>query len=151
MHNEETLHFLIDSHYLFLRVEMTSKQVQDDNEAMSNTMYKLLKKYQAIRSIIKTLHVSSPGFIYYLPVSSQFHTKPIKRGIINLRLSHFRVIMMPASFTPYFLATTCSRTWSKMWPTTQIIWNTDMNLESSRNKCLQVFFSFVWSLWNVSI
>ena len=43
---------------LFFFSEMTSKQVQDDNEAMSNTMYKLLKKYQAIRSIIKTLHVS---------------------------------------------------------------------------------------------
>ena len=38
---------------------MTSKQVNDDNEALSNTMYKLLKKYQAIRSILKTLNVSS--------------------------------------------------------------------------------------------
>ena len=37
---------------------MTSKQVADDNEVMSNTMYKLLKKYSAVRSIIKTLHVS---------------------------------------------------------------------------------------------
>ena len=37
---------------------MTSKQVSDDNEAMSNTMYKLLKKYQAVRQIVKTLHVS---------------------------------------------------------------------------------------------
>lgn len=36
--------------------EMTSKQVSDDNEAMSNTMYKLLKKYQAVRQIVKTLH-----------------------------------------------------------------------------------------------
>jgi hypothetical protein len=37
--------------------EMTSKQVNDENEALSNTMYKLLKKYQAIRSILKTLNV----------------------------------------------------------------------------------------------
>ena len=37
---------------------MTSKQVHDDNEVMSNTMYKLLKKYQAIKQIVKTLHVS---------------------------------------------------------------------------------------------
>ena len=38
--------------------EMTSKQVHDDNEEMSNTMYKLLKKYQGIKQIVKTLHVS---------------------------------------------------------------------------------------------
>ena len=38
--------------------EMTSKQVNDENEALSNTMYKLLKKYLAIRSILKTLNVS---------------------------------------------------------------------------------------------
>ena len=44
-------------HGIFL-AEMTSKQVSDDNEAMSNTMYKLLKKYQAVRQIVKTLHVS---------------------------------------------------------------------------------------------
>ena len=37
---------------------MTSKQVHDDNEEMSNTMYKLLKKYQGIKQIVKTLHVS---------------------------------------------------------------------------------------------
>ena len=37
---------------------MTSKQVNDENEALSNTMYKLLKKYLAIRSILKTLNVS---------------------------------------------------------------------------------------------
>ena len=37
---------------------MTSKQVSEDNEKMSDTMYKLLKKYQAIRSIVKILHVS---------------------------------------------------------------------------------------------
>lgn len=36
--------------------EMTSKQVHDENEAMSNNMYRLLKKYQAIRSILKTLN-----------------------------------------------------------------------------------------------
>ena len=43
---------------VFFLAEMTSKQVSDDNEAMSNTMYKLLKKYQAVRQIVKTLHVS---------------------------------------------------------------------------------------------
>jgi hypothetical protein len=41
-----------------LITEMTSKQVQEDNETMSDDIYKLLKKYQAIRSIIKTLGVS---------------------------------------------------------------------------------------------
>ena len=43
---------------LFYFSEMTSKQVSEDNEKMSDTMYKLLKKYQAIRSIVKILHVS---------------------------------------------------------------------------------------------
>ena len=41
---------------------MTSKQVHDDNEVMSNTMYKLLKKYQAIKQIVKTLHDISISF-----------------------------------------------------------------------------------------
>jgi len=35
--------------------EMTSKQVHEDNEVLSNTTFKLLKKYQGIRSIVKTL------------------------------------------------------------------------------------------------
>ena len=46
--------------------EMTSKQVNDENEALSNTMYKLLKKYQAIRSILKTLNVIHLMTSYYI-------------------------------------------------------------------------------------
>ena len=52
-------YFLINKVPLvFFVPEMTSKQVNDENEALSNTMYKLLKKYLAIRSILKTLNVS---------------------------------------------------------------------------------------------
>ena len=44
--------------------EMTSKQVHEANEVLSNNTYKLLKKYQAIRSIVKTLAVSAARFVY---------------------------------------------------------------------------------------
>ena len=37
---------------------MTSKELSEDNETLTNTTYKLLKKYQSIRTIIKTLAVS---------------------------------------------------------------------------------------------
>eukprot|EP00093_Oithona_nana_P007605 07605.XXX_324658_327576_1 [CDS] Oithona nana genome sequencing. len=45
--------------------EMTSKQVSEDNEKMSDTMYKLLKKYQAIRSIVKILHTNYESSKFY--------------------------------------------------------------------------------------
>jgi hypothetical protein len=44
---------------------MTSKQVNDENETLSNTMYKLLKTYQAIRSILKTLNVSASTILSF--------------------------------------------------------------------------------------
>ena len=37
---------------------MTSKQLYEENEVLTNSTYKLLKKYQAVRTIIKTLAVS---------------------------------------------------------------------------------------------
>ena len=97
---------------------MTSKQVSEDNEKMSDTMYKLLKKYQAIRSIVKILHVS-------------MCTSYLAQKFCGIFC--FRWITSQASFTPFFHATTCSRKWSKMWHTTQITWNIDMNLESNLN------------------
>ena len=75
---------------------MTSKQVHDDNEEMSNTMYKLLKKYQGIKQIVKTLHVS---FYTRLDENEAFH---------NFFLS-FRVTMNLASYTQFFQDTTCSK------------------------------------------
>ena len=54
---------------------MTSKQVHDDNEVMSNTMYKLLKKYQAIKQIVKTLHVSKVCSYYLVKVVNICETR----------------------------------------------------------------------------
>ena len=45
-------------------LEMTSKQLYEENEVLTNSTYKLLKKYQAIRTIIKTLAVSKIYEIY---------------------------------------------------------------------------------------
>ena len=54
---------------------MTSKQVSEDNEKMSDTMYKLLKKYQAIRSIVKILHVSIDNLL-----STKMFGKKLKKS-----------------------------------------------------------------------
>ena len=43
---------------------MTSKQLYEENEVLTNSTYKLLKKYQAVRTIIKTLAVSEMHGIY---------------------------------------------------------------------------------------
>ena len=61
-----------DTPFLVLS-EMTSKQVHEDNEVLSNTTFKLLKKYQGIRSIVKTLAVSFlPRCSYYLQYFALF-------------------------------------------------------------------------------
>jgi len=36
-------------------IELTSKQVSDENSIMVNDLYRLIKKYQAIRNIVRTL------------------------------------------------------------------------------------------------
>ena len=56
---------------------MTSKQVSEDNEKMSDTMYKLLKKYQAIRSIVKILHVSIDNLL-----STKMFGKKLKKSFV---------------------------------------------------------------------
>ena len=43
---------------LFYPSEMTSKQVQEENVVLVNSTYRLLKKFVAIRQIMRTLHVS---------------------------------------------------------------------------------------------
>ena len=37
--------------------ELTSKQVSDENNVLVNDLYRLIKKYQAIRNIVRTLVV----------------------------------------------------------------------------------------------
>ena len=59
---------------------MTSKQVSEDNEKMSDTMYKLLKKYQAIRSIVKILHVSIDNLL-----STKMFGKKLKKSDFEMR------------------------------------------------------------------
>ena len=59
---------------------MTSKQVSEDNEKMSDTMYKLLKKYQAIRSIVKILHVSIDNLL-----STKMFGKKLKKVLSRTR------------------------------------------------------------------
>ena len=46
------------NHLNIFILEMTSKQLYEENEVLCNSTYKLLKKYQAVRTIIKTLAVS---------------------------------------------------------------------------------------------
>ena len=49
---------VVTADFFFFFPEMTSKELSEDNETLTNTTYKLLKKYQSIRTIIKTLAVS---------------------------------------------------------------------------------------------
>jgi hypothetical protein len=98
---------------------MTSKQVQEDNETMSDDIYKLLKKYQAIRSIIKTLGVSKyrnttqarPGSL--LPFSHH------AEGLVKHKSHEKRLLILD---TPdracRFIQTpsTQGRVYSKVWP-----------------------------------
>ncbi len=51
---------------------MTSKQLQEENVTQVNSLYRLLKKYVAMKQIIKTLNVSiSCAFAYleHFPVT----------------------------------------------------------------------------------
>ena len=49
---------VVTADFFFFLPEMTSKELSEENETLTNTTYKLLKKYQSIRTIIKTLAVS---------------------------------------------------------------------------------------------
>ena len=115
---------------------MTSKQVHDDNEEMSNTMYKLLKKYQGIKQIVKTLHVS------FSAKQKKFNWFHRKKCLLHISFS-FRVTMNLASYTQFFPDTTCSKRWLKTSLIILITWNIDMNPESLLNN-LVVILSFVW-------
>ena len=114
--------------------EMTSKQVHDDNEEMSNTMYKLLKKYQGIKQIVKTLHVS------FSAKQKKFNWFHRKKCLLHISFS-FRVTMNLASYTQFFQDTTCSKRWLKMSLIILITWNIDMSPESLLNNlALRVSF-----------
>jgi mevalonate kinase len=53
---------------------MTTQQIEHENTQMINDLYRLLKKYQGLRNLIRELKVSFPCFYFIVAVMISYHS-----------------------------------------------------------------------------